>query len=215
MRKPRLLDLFCGAGGAAVGYHRAGFQVVGVDNRPQPNYPFEFHQDDALTYPLEGFDAHHASPPCQGYSTMTANQKAHPRLIAHIRDRISHLPHVIENVEGAKPYMKSPIMLCGSSFGLNVRRHRLFETNAFILAPPCTHTTTPIGIYGAHFDRTGGWVRPNGTGRGIKADSLEAAQTAMGIDWMTWPELVEAIPPAYTQFIGEQLLSVLTDIVPS
>jgi DNA (cytosine-5)-methyltransferase 1 len=204
---PRLLDLFCGAGGAAVGYHRAGFEVVGVDINPQPRYPFEFHQADAMTFPLDGFEVVHDSPPCPGYSTITPDQSKHPRLIAPLRQRLKEWGgiYVIENVEGAKRHMHSPIMLCGSSFGLPIQRHRLFEMNRFVIAPLCNHDRQPIGIYGQHPD-TRQWLRPNGTSRGVKATSIEQAQRALGIDWMTWNELTDAIPPAYTEFIGVQLL---------
>jgi len=132
--RPKILDLFCGAGGASMGYHLAGFEVVGVDIALQPNYPFEFHQADAMAFPLSGFDAIHASPPCQAYTRMArgllqsqGRAKEHPRLIEPIRARLleSGLPYIIENVEGA-PLIR-PIRLCGSSFGLDVQRHRLFE----------------------------------------------------------------------------------------
>ena len=141
MTRPRLLDLFCGAGGAAMGYHRAGFDVVGVDINPQPHYPFAFHQADALEYPLAGFDAIHASPPCQRFSTMTqrwARSSSRPGPDEPTRSRLreSMLPYVIENVAGAP--LVGPIRLCGSSFGLPVRRHRLFEMSSPpLLVPPC------------------------------------------------------------------------------
>jgi DNA (cytosine-5)-methyltransferase 1 len=136
--KPRILDLFCGAGGASAGYARAGFDVVGVDLNPQPRYPFEFHQADALTFPLDGFDAIHASPPCQAYSTMRRGlwkDREHPDLIAPIRDRLigADVPYVIENVEGARRLLVNPVLLCGTMFGLGtkegnqLRRHRYFE----------------------------------------------------------------------------------------
>ena len=152
MTRPRLLDLFCGAGGAAMGYHRAGFEVVGVDINPQPRYPFEFHQADALEYPLAGFDAIHASPPCQRFSTMTkrwARSSSHSDLIEPTRSRLreSMLPYVIENVAGAP--LVGPIRLCGSSFGLPVRRHRLFEMSSPpLLVPPCQHDGPALQVTG-------------------------------------------------------------------
>jgi hypothetical protein len=210
MSTPRLLDLFCGAGGAAMGYHRAGFEVVGVDINPQPHYPFEFHQADAMTYPLEGFDAIHASPPCQKFS-ITANlaraqgkKASEVDLLTPIRPLLeaTGLPYVIENVKGAP--LRDPLTLCGSTFGLGVRRHRLFESNiAFLGSGPCRHQEQgrPIGIYYSIGDEI-----PQG---GKTAASLEEGQAAMGIDWMTWKELKEAIPPAYTEWIGRQLLAAI------
>jgi DNA (cytosine-5)-methyltransferase 1 len=213
--KPRLLDLFCGAGGAAMGYHRAGFEVVGVDIRPQPHYPFEFHQADAMTYPLDGFDAIHASPPCQGYLNLRRVNRSlgrtdsHADLIADVRRRlnVARVLYVIENVEDARPELRSPIRLCGSSFGLAVRRHRLFEIQPpMLLSPPCAHQLQAEPRYWTSW-------RPNGEkrlakvvqvyGNGGRADEWAAA---MGIDWMTRDELAEAIPPAYTTWIGEQLI---------
>ena len=228
MTRPRLLDLFCGAGGAAVGYHRAGFDVVGVDNRPQPRYPFEFVQDDALKV-LEGysmwsragtFDAIHASPPCQAYSVATKawngriKRVEHPDLVGPTRDLLEQtgLPYVIENVPGAP--LRNPIQLCGSSFGLDVRRHRLFETNWSIMAMPCAHhlqqerrfpptrsdRTTParvVSVFGA------------GGGR---AKNFELWKDAMNIDWMDKRELAEAIPPDMTEFLGAQLMAHLRSV---
>jgi|HubBroStandDraft_6_1064221.scaffolds.fasta_scaffold02059_15 DNA (cytosine-5)-methyltransferase 1 len=201
-RKPRLLDLFCGAGGAAMGYARAGFEVVGVDIKAQPRYPFEFHQADAMIFPLEGFDAIHASPPCQAYSALRRLGKqghvARYYLVEPTRLRLwgTDLPYVIENVVGAP--LHAPIRLCGSSFGLNVQRHRLFETNFLLLAPPCQHNKESIGVYGDHPQISKGMNR---------ARNLREAQEAMGIKWMEWRELCEAIPPDYTQWIGEHLLA--------
>jgi DNA (cytosine-5)-methyltransferase 1 len=205
--KPRLLDLFCGAGGAAVGYARAGFEVVGVDIRPQPRFPFAFHQADALTFPLDGFDAIHASPPCQGYTAIrTVNKfaKEWPLLVEPIRERLeaAGVPYVIENVPGAP--MRSPLILCGSSFGLRVRRHRLFESNLLLLGPSCNHgPDRPLAVYGDHPENCP-------TGKINRAPTLVAGQAAMGIEWMKWRELCESIPPAYTEHIGRQLLVALT-----
>jgi DNA (cytosine-5)-methyltransferase 1 len=207
--RPRLLDLFCGAGGAAFGYHQAGFEVVGVDINPQPRYPFEFHQADAMTFPLDGFDAIHASPPCQGYSTITPDKTRHPRLIGPIRERLqaTGVPYVIENVEGARRYLRHPVKLCGSSFGLAVRRHRYFESNVPLMSIPCAHgRVRPIGVYGDHPENDHDYRRPDGTRRGAKALTVDHAREVMGMPWATWPEIVEAIPPAFSSFIGEQLL---------
>jgi DNA (cytosine-5)-methyltransferase 1 len=157
--KPRLLDLFCGAGGCAMGYFQAGFEVVGVDIAAQPNYPFEFHQADALTFPLEGFDAIHASPPCQGYSVANNihDRDDHPLLIAEVRNllRATDLPYVIENVEGARREMHCPVTICGLALGLNVRRHRLFECSFPVMVPPCTgHDRDYLIVFGQGAART-------------------------------------------------------------
>ncbi len=197
--RPLLLDLFCGAGGAAMGYHEAGFDVIGVDIKPQPHYPFEFILADALTFPLGGFHALHASPPCQAYSTTrTLHDAEYPMLIPEVRSRFEDtgLPYIIENVVGAP--LHNPIRLCGSSFDLPIWRHRLFESDMPLMALPCAHpwSPEPLDVTG-----TGG---PGGRHR--KPKGLEEARIAMGIDWMARSELSEAIPPAYTRFIGEQLL---------
>jgi DNA (cytosine-5)-methyltransferase 1 len=198
MTRPKLLDLFCGAGGAAMGYHRAGFDVIGVDIKPQPNY---------------SFDAIHASPPCQNYSvTKALHTNEHAELIEPVRRLLARIgrPYVIENVEGARSSMINPVRLCGSSFGLDVRRHRLFETSWPVgLVPPCAHylQPEPIDITG-----TGGpAAREPGQNGGIhrKPRNLAHARDAIGIDWMSRRELSQAIPPTYTQFIGEQLLAAL------
>ena len=211
--RPRLLDLFCGAGGAAMGYHRAGFDVVGVDNRPQPNYPFRFVQLDALDFPLDGFDAVHASPPCQHW-TRSANAHEWPDLITPLRPLLerAELPYVIENVPRAP--LVAPFVLCGSAFGLRVRRHRAFETNFGVMVPPCAHdghdfvTVAGGGPNPASFHRglgaTGG---PDRKPRNV-ADALDA----LGVDWkMTRAEANEAIPPAYTEHIGGYLLAQLVE----
>jgi DNA (cytosine-5)-methyltransferase 1 len=212
--KPRILDLFCCAGGVAMGYSRAGFDVVGVDIDPQPRFPFEFIQADALTLDMNfirSFDAIHASPPCQSYSDLAKrNGNAHewPRLVEPVREMLigSGLPWVIENVEGAP--LINPIVLCGTMFkGLRVLRHRLFESNFTLVAPP--HGKHPIchtfdkrkGQYGKTNEMTD-FVSVNGGGN----CTVMAARDAMGIDWMTKNELNEAIPPAYTECIGKQLM---------
>ena len=210
MSRPRLLDLFCGAGGAAMGYHRAGFDVIGVDIKPQPNYPFEFLQEDALellSYRefLARFDVVHASPPCQRYIRGgLVDREKHPDLLGRVRDLLrSALPHwVIENVPGAP--MHPDVQLCGSMFGLEVRRHRWFETSPqlFSLLPPCDHSRPVAGVYGHPHGDAGAWP-------GMLPSDLPTWSRAMGIDWMTTTELADAIPPAYTQHVGEQLIEQL------
>ena len=205
MNKPRLLDLFCGAGGAAMGYARAGFEVVGVDIAPQPRYPFAFVQADAMTFPLDGYDAIHASPPCQKYSAATRHlAKDTPMLIEPLRERLvaNGLPYVIENTPGAP--LLNPATLCGLSFGLKVKRHRLFETSILMLVPPCpSHKQDYFVIFG-HEVRD----RHHGHTAGRK-NNLAAGRIAMGIDWMNRGELSESIPPAYTEYIGRALMAAM------
>lgn len=213
----RLLDLFCGAGGAARGYQQAGFHVTGVDINPQPRYAGdEFHQGDAMTFPLDGFDAVHASPPCHDHSSL-ARLTGHDgtgRLLGLTRERLvaSGLPYVIENVPGAS--MEPSVVLCGEMFGLGVRRHRWFESRPllFSLVPPCRHDRSPVGVYGHPGGRSMRDARRStiSSRRSTKAEW----DAAMGIDWMTTAELAQAIPPAYTEFIGEQLLRELAAVTP-
>lgn len=225
--KPTLLDLFSGAGGAAMGYYRAGFRVIGVDISPQKNYPFEFHQDDALKFCSrygKGFDAIHASPPCQAYSALKTmwNKRNHPDLIGAVRDLLIDIDTiwVIENAAGAP--LINPLMLCGSHFGLcasngyQLRRHRYFESNVFFLnGNACHHSKRTVGVYGAkcrdialekrHYSKD---KNTRGKPVGVILPK-ETGFQAMGIDWMSQDELSEAIPPAYTEFIGKHLLEVL------
>ena len=200
-----------------MGYYRAGFDVVGIDVDPQPNYPFPFTQTDALSLDrkfLATFDAIHASPPCQAYSDLAArngNGDDWPKLIEPVREMLegSGLPYIIENVEGAP--MRNYIVLCGTMFpGLRVLRHRLFETNFPILVPP--HGKHPkvhtLDKRKNHYGKTDEWrdfVQVTGGGN----CSVAAARDAMGIDWMTKREINEAIPPAYTEYIGEWVLRYL------
>lgn len=198
-----------------MGYHRAGFDVVGVDIKAQKHYPFEFHQADALEYLAEHgpeFDVIHASPPCQAFSALKSmwNSRKHPDLIAPTREalRACGKPYIIENVPGAP--LIAPFMLCGTMFGLGVgiaelRRHRLFEASFPVgLQTPCAHRLfrQVIGVYGGH-----------GRDRRRKANtqdfSTRQRREAMGIDWMTGTELSQAIPPAYTEWIGKQLMAAL------
>ncbi len=204
MSRPKGLDLFCGAGGASMGYHRAGFEMTGVDNRPQPRYPFRFIHTDALDYVTahgHEYDAVFASPPCQRYSEATpvAIRATLPDLIGPTRDALQALgvPYVIENVENARRHLINPVMLCGTMFGMSIWRHRYFETHPFwCLAPAsCLHIGRPISLH------------PGSNARKGRGDtSVAVARVAMGIDWMSKEEIHEAIPPAYTEFIGRQLL---------
>lgn len=207
--RPRLLDLFCKAGGAGMGYHRAGFDVVGVDIEPQPHYPFEFHQADALTFPLEGFDAIHASPPCQAFTVLHNlgwPATDHPDLIEPTRAllRASGRPWVIENVVGAP--MPAAFVLCGSMFGLPIRRHRQFESSPFMLVPPHRHKAGdhPVLMTSGRLTKQRRALRP----WQVHA-TAEVVRQASGIDWMNRDELSNAIPPAYTEWIGTQLLAAL------
>lgn len=220
--RPRLLDLFCGAGGAAVGYARAGFDVVGVDVAPQPRYPFEFRQADAIEYLAAGgwigFDAIHASPPCQRFSIarhVRPSGERHPDLIAPTRAQLQRIgrPYVIENVAGAP--LSNPIRLCGTMFGLQVIRHRLFESNLLLCAPSHTRHETGVGFRERGHRFVKGWRNAAGksyplgdyvtvTGHNFE---MRSGSAAMGIDWMAVRrELAQAIPPAYTECIGAQLL---------
>ncbi len=195
-----------------MGYYLAGFEVVGVDIESQPNYPFEFHQGDALTYPLEGFDAIHASPPCQAYMDTNKGglkEKGHPRLIEPIRERLaaSGLPYIIENVEKAP--LLEPWRLCGTMFGLRVIRHRLFEIwpRMILLVPPCNHWGTVAAGDFAGVYAFGGKGHRHGKGiRDPKSNPGPSWSEAMGIDWMTQAELTQAVPPAYCEFLGREFL---------
>lgn len=230
--RPLLLDAFCGAGGCTKGYQRAGFRVVGVDIKPQPNYcGDEFIQMDALEflaalvrgervhgYVLADFAAIHASPPCQAWSAgrHMPGVGTHVDLIAPTRSHLrkAGLPYVIENVVGAA--LVSPVPICGTSLGLgadghDLARHRLFETSfpvQLFSVPPCSCGGRPvIGLYGDRAKTSRGATLTERSSRWSRPSGLVAGSEAMGIDWMTWRELTQAIPPAFTELLGHQLLA--------
>lgn len=208
MSRPQLLDLFCGAGGAAMGYHLAGFEVIGVDINPQPNYPFTFHRADALEA-LDNngheFDAIHASPPCQRHSAMSACRPGladtYPDLIEATRALLTdfRVPWVIENVAGSP--LVNPIWLCGQMFGLELYRHRGFESNVPLVAPEHPKHVIPASKAG-HW--TPGTVM---SVAGHVSPMWKAREVMGGIDWMNRDELGESIPPVYTEWLGTQLLA--------
>lgn len=210
----RLLDLFCGVGGASAGYAAAGFDVTGIDLKHGKRYPFTYIKGDVLDYLqdlefLRSFDVIHASPPCQTHSITKHLRNAQGKttskvdLIPQTRAALiaSGKPYIIENVPGSP--LIDPIQMCGSSFGLKVRRHRLFESNLELVGTVCLHKEQgrPIGVYGSLKDNI-----PNG---GKTAESIEEARIAMGMPWAIWSELVEAIPPNYTTFLGHQVIGQL------
>ena len=220
----KLLDLYCCAGGAGEGYRRAGWDVTGVDIKPQPNNPHRFIQADALEYLREHgheYDAIHASPPCQAHTAMKTmwNAKEHDDLIPATRELLmaSGKPWVMENVPGAP--LNNPVMLCGTMFGLGsgdaeLRRHRLFECSIFVMAPPCQHGSRVVGIYGGHVRNRRRTIGIYGEGvrdsrrkhdKGVDDFTVQHGREAMGIDWMTLAELCQAIPPAYREYLGREL----------
>ena len=208
----KALDLFCCAGGASMGLHRAGFDVTGVDIAPQPRYPFTFIQGDALEADLTGYDFIWASPPCLAYTVAGQNYrrdgKEYPDLIAATRAKLeaSGLPWVMENVPGSP--LTNAIVLCGSIFGLPIVRHRIFEANFHIgLVPPCQHDKNPITVCG---HGTPKWVADGRRKKGLHPNpSIAEKRNAMGIDWTNRGELSQSIPPAYSQFIAERFLAQL------
>jgi DNA (cytosine-5)-methyltransferase 1 len=213
MSRPRLLDCCCGAGGVARGYYNAGFDVVGIDMRPQPRYPFPFIRGDVLELLpwVRGFDVIHVSPPCQAWTDLQKQSKLeYPDLIEPVRGILRELgvPYVIENVEGAP--LESPVRLCGASVefpDLRVIRHRLFESNVPLRGVPCPSRHPLVFTHDkrkAHhgaLEQDSSYVQVTGGGNCTVANK----RSAMGIDWMTGRELNEAIPPAYTRWIGTQL----------
>ncbi len=206
----KLLDLYCGVGGASVGYARAGFEVTGIDVKHGKRYPYTYIRADVLEIIkdidyLRQFDVIHASPPCQTHSITQHLRNAQGKstskidLIPQTRQALieSGVNYIIENVPGSP--LIDPVQLCGSSFGLKVRRHRLFESNMPIKGSVCNHKLQgrPIGVYGSLNDEI-----PKG---GKTATTIDEARKAMDMDWAIWTELVEAIPPAFTQYLGEQI----------
>lgn len=214
----RLLDLFCGAGGAGMGYYQAGFEVVGVDIVYQKHYPFEFHQGDALEFVASHgheFDVIHTSPPCQFYSrtkNFKNTKKNHPDMVDATRDALiaTGKPYIIENVPDAP--LQNPLTLCGTMFGLGVIRHRIFETSPEIYFLPATCQHGPVEpiwwqkqLSARRSGKTYNYITVAGN-----SFRLPVASRAMGINWMTRDELAQAIPPAYTKWIGEQMLLCLS-----
>lgn len=219
---PKILDLFCGGGGASMGYHRAGFEVCGMDNVYHPRYPFDFSLGDAINYlkyivehsNLNGIDAIHTSPPCQAYSKSTKSRRnkgiTYPDLLGETRELLEKtgLPWIIENTPGAP--MRADYTLCGSQFGLKVVRHRLFEVSwgpTNWQMPPCSHPPDVVTICG---HGTPSWTRKRRAALGLVPNvSVDEKRKIMECEWMNREELSQAIPPTYTEFIGKELLKCL------
>lgn len=231
MRKLQALDLFCCAGGASMGLHRAGFEVTGVDIVPRPRYPFNFIQGDALEADLSGYDLVWASPPCQAHTALKTmhNAKSHPDLIPPTRAKLKAWggAWIMENVPGAPIGEGNPVTLCGTMFGLGcgdaeLRRHRLFECSFMVLAPECRHgeRAEVLGVYGGHLRnrRRARTIGIYGEGvrdsvrkvdKGVADFDVTQGREAMGIDWMTLAELCQAIPPAYSEYLARAYLATL------
>lgn len=221
----RLLDLFSGAGGATLGYQLAGFETVGVDSARQKHYPGEFHQSDAFEYLAEHgheFDVIHASPPCQFYSIATTalHRDKYPDLIPQTREMLKATgkPYIIENVAGAP--LIDPIILCGRMFGLtavdddgtilHLDRHRLFESNVKLDAQPnCRPHDRSLSVGGVYGGGRMNRAEAKYVRRGGYTPRQEIREKLMGIIGMTQKELSQAIPPAYTKYLGLQLKTVL------
>ena len=217
-KKLRVLDLFCGGGGAGMGYSLAGFEVLGVDIINQEKYPFKFIKDDAIDFLKKHgneFDFIHASPPCQGYSNLTpeAHKGKYKKLIPELRELLQSTgkPYCIENVAGARHELNNPLMLCGSMFGLRTQRHRYFETNFNIDSPlKCDHTSIPLLVTTASKAS-----REKRFKLGMKPKTVKNAPLAYGIDWLGFKELKECIPPAYTMYIAKYFSNKTGEIKPA
>lgn len=226
----RLLDLFCGGGGAGMGYHRAGFDVVGVDINPQKRYPFTFvqmnaieamfrlwiglpiHDEIGLPWYLSDFDAIHASPPCQAYTRAGhVHKKEHPDMIPATRLGLRRLalPYVIENVEGSP--LQGDLMLCGTMFGLNCRRHRIFETTLPMMLAPYTCRCAGRAVTGELLNYHNTAQRNLYLEKHPDTHKI-AFGKALGVEWMSFDEAQEAIPPAYTEFVGRRMLAELVGV---
>jgi len=210
---PRCADLFCCAGGAGMGIHRAGFDVEGWDVKQNLSYPFKRHIGDALEADLSGFDFVWASPPCQAHSALRhcrREKKQYECFIARTREKLKAWGglYIIENVPGAP--LENPVMLCGSSFGLRVRRHRIFESNVKLSVLPCDHKTQgqPMDVSGTGGQRVNRRKDDHG-GACCKPRNIQEAQAAIGIDWMCRKEIAQAIPPAFAEYLARQIMRVL------
>ena len=214
MTRRRLLDLGCKAGGASMGYHRAGLDVTGVDIEPQPNYPFKFIQADATTIPLDGFDAYAASMPCHDHTPLRslAGLDGTGWLLDAVRERLQATgkPYVIENVPGAP--MRADLLLCGHMFRprLRTRRHRWFEFGGVAWLPSQPRHVHAPGVRTATKQRAARWAE--GWDVSVTGDvGVYVGPEALGIDWMTGDELSNAIPPVYTEYIGRALLEQMAE----
>lgn len=210
----KILDMYCGAGGASMGYSLAypNAHITGMDIRPQPDYPFDFIQQDCTLITiqqLQYYNLIHASPPCQALTTASNRWRGyggiadnHSNLIPLTIQQLANstIDYIIENVPGAKQYMPNPTVLRGGIFGLQVDRPRLFISNRQLVKPRYHRLYDSIGVYGA----LDGRLLSNTSGQ-YAPRSLDEAQRAMGIDWMQWEQLKEAIPPAYTHYLGNGL----------
>lgn len=213
MKKLRCADLFCGAGGAGMGLSRAGFEVEGWDIKPSLSYPFPRRIQNALDADLSRFDFVWASPPCQLHCALRHlhPQKEYECFIERTRAKLVAWggPYIIENVPRAP--LLNPIQLCGSSFGLRVRRHRIFESNLNLIGSVCRHKEQgqPMDVSGTGGQRVNRRVGDHGGGC-CKPHNIQEAQHAMGINWMNRIEIAQAIPPAYSEFLGHQAVKQLT-----
>jgi DNA (cytosine-5)-methyltransferase 1 len=201
----RLLDLFCGQGGSSWGYHLAGFDVTGVDIRPQPRHPLPFIHGEALEYLAEHgheYDVIHASPPCRAYTKARGGVRIayrHPDLVVPVREALIALgkPYVMENVPGAP--LLDPVELCGAMFGLRTYRHRRFETSFPLAVPDHPEHVVPVARMG----------RPASEGQFLSIvgnfSGVVAAREVMGMPWANQDGLRQAVPPAYTRWIGSRM----------